>query len=843
MKRWRLAILAMLATSSFAGPNRWTSSGLGAPWVTRLVADPDRASVVYALTAAAGLYKTTNGGESWAAANDGLPSTSISAFDFVSDQALFAAVGNNIFSSSDGAKHWMFLGHIEESAIAAIAFDPASRTLYVGTYNGVYASSDGGRTWVAPPLLMHDAYVQSISVSGLVTYALIYPRLKGAEIVSTSDSGRTWNIRGTPNGFNLVAGNGSLYAISDNTVFESSNGGNDWHPLPGLPETIRSLLPISGGLLASGQHAVYEYRSGKWNRVTSSFSDSLGYALALTSSAPRRFYATRLSGIDTVEVVATTEGDAPWTSASNGFHAYAFDVAMLSSEPLTAYAATNAGVFKTDDGGASWRNSGLGLTTHVDVSKDGTVYAMNRSGIEKSNDGGATWTEVRANPLESNFPGTALAISPSKPSTMYAALIDALYQSSDGGDNWHPIMSGIDPDLYLGGYFFYYGVSAIAVDPSDSSDVYMCVNRAGLYRTTNGGDRWTPISSISTVRALAIEPSDSPVVYAGPDDGGVLASADGGATWSVKGLLDKHVTALTIADGLLYAGTADGHLYRSPLGSKTWRALENGLTRASITRISGDSSHLHVYAATADGVYTYHAIDDELRVRRTADPSQFDDALVFPVVGAASGFGGEFTTDVTLSNTSGSAQDLLLFWLGAGGGAFRMTLPPSPDPITLHDIADLLGVKGIGSLVLLASGSNTTEWLSGSADIWTLPADDRAPFSQSIPALRSSLYSDYVAATASGLREDAAFRSNIGIVNLATEAHQFTISIDGERASNRLTMTVPPLSVTQTPIPIADYGNLSVTATSDTPTRWVLYGSTIENAISAATTTIGLPQK
>ena len=119
------------------------------------------------------------------------------------------------------------------------------------------------------------------------------------------------------------------------------------------------------------------------------------------------------------------------------------------------------------------------------------------------------------------------------------------------------------------------------------------------------------------VQALVIDPRDHNIVYASGALG-VARTIDGGNTWTAAGLIDKSVTTLAITSTDLYAGTEDGHIYRSTDGGQLWQPFEDGLTREYVCKLSVDRSGHHLYAATYAGVYEYDVIDGPSRasVRR-----------------------------------------------------------------------------------------------------------------------------------------------------------------------------------------------------------------------------------
>jgi len=143
----------------------------------------------------------------------------------------------------------------------------------------------------------------------------------------------------------------------------------------------------------------------------------------------------------------------------------------------------------------------------------------------------------------------------------------------------------------------YYGnsaglVTAIAVDPIDSSTVYAGTVGGGVWKSTNAGTTWKPISDQApslAIGSVAIDPSNHLIVYAGTgaaNDGGsqlgagVLKSLDGGASWSVVGNADGSFYGRTIHQlvivpqnpSLLYA-TTDIGIFKSADGGASWSSI------------------------------------------------------------------------------------------------------------------------------------------------------------------------------------------------------------------------------------------------------------------------------
>src|SRR5450759_2470813 len=152
------------------------------------------------------------------------------------------------------------------------------------------------------------------------------------------------------------------------------------------------------------------------------------------------------------------------------------------SRPSTIYAGTAEGVFKSDDGGASWQGASAGMpsarvqTIAIDPSATSTLYAgtltpdgVDSVGIFKSTDGAASWTAINEGLIDpligvSPLAVWSLAIDPKKPGTILAgSRFSEIFKSVDGGLTWQY--------KTFGGFQFALETSAFQFDPSRSSRI------------------------------------------------------------------------------------------------------------------------------------------------------------------------------------------------------------------------------------------------------------------------------------------------------------------------------------------------------------------------------------
>jgi len=291
----------------------------------------------------------------------------------------------------------------------------------------------------------------------------------------------------------------------------------------------------------------------------------------------------------------------------------------LPATPVTVDSETISGLGARNIGSAAMS----GRIAALDAVQEGnriTLYVGAASGgVWKSVNGGTTFKPVfDKQPVQSIG---AIAIDPKNPKTVWVgsgeswtrnsvSYGDGIYKSTDGGDNWTNL-----------GLANSERIAKIAIDPSDTNTVYVCVpgklwsdsDDRGVYKTSDGGKSWTKVlkgSNASTgCSMLTLDRANPKTLYAGmwdfrrkgwtfrsggdgpdaPSGSGLFKSTDGGATWqslddkSAPGLPTKPwgriaVTAApsnaNIVYALIEAEPPKNGLYRSEDGGKTWQARD-----------------------------------------------------------------------------------------------------------------------------------------------------------------------------------------------------------------------------------------------------------------------------
>jgi len=203
----------------------------------------------------------------------------------------------------------------------------------------------------------------------------------------------------------------------------------------------------------------------------------------------------------------------------------------------------------------------------------------------------------------------SLAVAPGRPAAMYAGTIwRGIAKSVDGGASWRP--SGPFPLLAGGAVPRPPDVMSLALDPAEPGTVYAGTNFGGVLKSVDGGASWRTanrgLAAIPYFRGRVFDPvvallARPSALYAALSGMGVFVSRDGGARWErfAPGLPEPRVESLALADGTLYAATADG-VFRSSGGPWT-RA---GLRGHWLETVAVDARNRTVYAgALHEGVF------------------------------------------------------------------------------------------------------------------------------------------------------------------------------------------------------------------------------------------------
>jgi hypothetical protein len=231
------------------GGTTWAplATGLGAyTFVYRIAVDPVTPAKVYAATSHEGVIKSSDGGATWAPASNGLGTPAIHGFalDPARPQRLFAA-GGDVFRSDDGAASWHDAnGNIADRAVRTLLVDPfGSGALWAGSAFGLHWSDDGGTTWVEVEPMDGCLSLAADPNDPLTVYA----GFRSGTLLVTNDGGMSFYPAGSGlprldvESLSIAPGpTAAAYAATTDGVFRSLDGGSTWQAFNDGLSTVKS---------------------------------------------------------------------------------------------------------------------------------------------------------------------------------------------------------------------------------------------------------------------------------------------------------------------------------------------------------------------------------------------------------------------------------------------------------------------------------------------------------------------------------------------------------------------------------------------------------------------------
>jgi photosystem II stability/assembly factor-like uncharacterized protein len=314
----------------------------------------------------------------------------------------------------------------------------------------------------------------------------------------------------------------------------------------------------------------------------------------------------------------TIDAGISWHNISDGFFKTGSvgAIAVSEADPNVIYVGMGEhairgvmtsygdGVYKSTDGGKTWKNVGLEKTRHISdvvvhpsnpeivfVAAQGTAHGPNEDrGIFKSTDGGNTWKKVLY--VDANTGAASLSMDFTNPRILYAATWEhrrlpwqvqsggpgcSIWKSVDGGDTWSKINTGLPAEM---------GKIGVSVSRANPQRVYAIIEAeksvAGLYRSDNGGDTWAHMTNnaLLTSRSwyyteVEADPVNADVVYV--LNSPLTKSIDGGKNFSVVPV--RHIDTHDLWINPKYPNNMilgdDGGAEITYDGAKSWATQDN----------------------------------------------------------------------------------------------------------------------------------------------------------------------------------------------------------------------------------------------------------------------------
>lgn len=647
-------------------------------------------NIIYATFASGGLWKTEDGGKTWKSIFDKYgtinfgnmaiaPSNNNILYAGTGEANIFRASlpGIGMFKSTDAGKTWQHIGLENTSTISRVVVHPTNPNIVYAaaggnewSYNpdrGVYQTTDGGKTW--KKILYQD---EKTGCNDLrmdpsdpnIIYASMWNRIRkrwsdpvpedGDHIYKTTDGGKTWKplTNGLPDtkrtgrvGLAISESNPNVvYAFVDNHESKREVKEGELDPY-GRPRDF----------VAKG---VEVYRSNdkgeNWNKM----SENDDFMERICGTYGWVFGQIRVNPLDenTIYIMGvpmgkSTDGGKTWqpfrpdrNANSERMHGDNHAMWIDPSDTNRIINGNDGGVIITYDGGKTWKNffKEIPTTQFYNITYDnnkpfnimGSVQDEGSFMASIKNTYGTKDTTIKQWQDAPGGEGVIHAIDPQNgnvvyTSSFYGRLIKADLSQPDS--LWFRDIAPKktqDEETLRGEWLAYTMIS-----PFDHNTVYHSYQY--LYRSVDSGASWERISPDLTynnknkmgktpyainhqcITAVDESPIASGLLYAGTDDGRVWRSPKEGQDWIeiTKGLPDNAHTSRIVAsqykESRLYVTLSDRrednitpYIFVSENNGKTWKNIASNLPPAAVNVVREDPKNQNVlYCGTDLGIY------------------------------------------------------------------------------------------------------------------------------------------------------------------------------------------------------------------------------------------------
>ena len=545
-------------------------------------------------------------GDSWVFLGEGLPNQVAECIETLDGHIYVGLYQESLMISDNGGGSWR--NTFSPIDIVDAAVDPANwRNIYVGSYDlkTVYGSTNGGDSWQS---LIYNtgAPVACIEIAPSnpdYVYVGTENNYEAGGLYSTTNRGIDWSkiecYRMENSAMAVIIDESDPEHIMAGShfwgVFETTDRGTTWiERNSGLGHrNIRSLAADGDlQLVLAGTSLGGLYRSANGGVNWTSVSEGLPAGITVWSVEKDEAVAGGWWLGSNTGCYYSTDDGLTWYEINGGLHGqFILDFAYGGR---VQYAATEAGVFHSEDGGGSWIKDESGLPADdrmipyiaASSASDEIVFAATSTKVYRSTDSGLNWSgrSFGITPFTAMFD---LACSASNPDRAYAATLHSLilgggiYRTDNGGSFWKKKNSGL-------GLIDFVPLD-LAVNDQDDENVFVLLFMRGIYRSDNAGENWnlaiSGITDFLNLNCLAISPSDPEILFAGTATGIIYKTMNGATSWFELAGVPPDLIIYNIAvhphNPSRLSAVTDSGVISSTDGGSTWRfdnaGLENGI--------------------------------------------------------------------------------------------------------------------------------------------------------------------------------------------------------------------------------------------------------------------------
>lgn len=643
------------------GPFTIPSNGGGAGRLNCIEFHPTNPNIIWVGSAGGGLWKSTNGGNSWTSNTDELAVLGVTdvVIDPVHPDTMYLATGDangihnlslGLLRSHDGGNTWhqsgLIFGITQTLLLSKILINSTnSSTLLVGASNGIYLSHDGGDTW--------------------------------AQTLTVGAGEKVMDMEYHPSDSSIA-----YASVTNGGIYKSTNGGTNWIKLTGgLPVSGfgRIELAVSPAVANTVYALLVEASSGgfyrlyrstdagsSWTQMSAPAPNILGFQKTGNDNFGQGFYDLAMAVSPTnineifvggINIWRSTDGGATW--AINTYYAYndinspikpyvhadQHELVFAPGSGSTVFSCNDGGLFKTANNGTTWIDlsnglyinqiyrlgssqinnnlllagtqdngterflngnwnmalDGDGMNCFFDFSNNTYAFAEFQFGqLRRSTNTGNSFPTI-INPAGISFGNfiTPFEMDPINPQTIYAAYED-IYKSTDRGNNWTKI-----------GDFNGLPFETMAIAPSNPNVIYVSKfdTTYKIYKTTNGGSSWLDVTNdtlLQGITSISVHKTNPDIAWF--TSGGlndikkVKKTTDGGNSWQdiTKNLSQLPVNCAVFSGNEwdgIYIGNDIGVYYTDNRLNK-WIEFSDGLPNVMIRDLELIQSTNTIRAAT-----------------------------------------------------------------------------------------------------------------------------------------------------------------------------------------------------------------------------------------------------
>lgn len=522
--------------------------GLGR--IDRIAFHPTNANVIYVGTPTGQLWKTTNGGSTWAVVTDaiGNPGVSGIAVSPTNGNVVYILTGDGdshsagnlvfdfgsssectgVFKTTDGGTTWTKTGDLytgaNDFAGRHLAISSSNGNLLLAATNqGIYRTDDGGITWDQVKTGGHwdvkfkpgnDSIVYASSGNQL--FYSIHGGLAGTWVTATTDFSTSASTR-----INLAiceTSSSYVYALCNNAstgsfvgIFRSSNSGVSYTRRCNTPNILGKLEDGSDGGDQSGYDLCIAVKPSNVSFVAT------GGLNVWTSNGSN----------GASSMIWSTKYKESYAGAANKYiHP---DIHAVEYNPINddLFAASDGGLYKSTDDGVSWTNITNGIATSqfygmAMADTDGNGEADGISLLAGAQDNGMKHRSTFGGSVFEHVlccDGYGAAIKGDNPDVLYMNINDYFAKSIDGGATTFGL---VDPCTFF---------SPVAIDYTNPDTVYL--GGSSTRRSYNGFSTINATIGTNTSRVITTCPSNTARIY-GSSGSNVIRSDDRASTWTTK---------------------------------------------------------------------------------------------------------------------------------------------------------------------------------------------------------------------------------------------------------------------------------------------------------------------